>query len=155
MLGVLFFVVLKCVFYLVDLIHHPEGAAVQLLQGHEVQHGGDTALPSALVVDGQLVKLRAAVKLDPDSDSVFVILFLRSVHHGQKNRNRVLNDVTLNRISTFKIINRTHLILCVKIHLSCTLHGAKEVTEFLIDLFNQLLQRVEPTVFGLGHKHNQ
>lgn len=67
----------KCVHYLVDLVHHSEGAAVELLQGHEVEHCGDAALSSALMVGRQLVELSAAVKLHPDSDPILVILLLR------------------------------------------------------------------------------
>lgn len=63
--------------YLVDLIHHSEGAAVELLQGHEVEHCGDAALSSALMVGGQLVELSAAVELHSNSDPIFVILFLQ------------------------------------------------------------------------------
>ena len=63
--------------HLVDLIHHSEGAAVELLQGHEVEHGGDAALSSALMVGGQLVELSAAVELHPDSDPVLVVLLLQ------------------------------------------------------------------------------
>ena len=62
--------------YLVDLVHHPEGAAVELLQGHEVQHGGDAALSSALMVRRQLVELSAAVELHTDSDPILVVLLL-------------------------------------------------------------------------------
>lgn len=65
-----------CVRYLVDLIHHPKGAAVELLQGHEVEHSGDAALAATLMVWRQLMELRVAVKLDPDSDSIFVVLLL-------------------------------------------------------------------------------
>lgn len=61
---------------LVDLIHHPEGAAVQLLQGHEVEHGGHTALAPALVVGCQLMQLGAVVELDPDADAVLIVLLL-------------------------------------------------------------------------------
>ena len=61
---------------LVDLVHHPEGTAVELLQRHEVEHGGDAALASALVVRRQLVQLSVAVKLHPDSDSVLVVVLL-------------------------------------------------------------------------------
>lgn len=64
--------------YLVDLIHHSEGAAVELLQGHEVQHGGDTALSSTLMIGGQLVKLSAAVELDPNADPILVIFLLQT-----------------------------------------------------------------------------
>lgn len=65
-----------CASHLVDLIHHPEGAAVEFLQGHEVEHGGDAALPATLMVCRQLVELRVAVKLDSDADAVLVILLL-------------------------------------------------------------------------------
>lgn len=65
-----------CERYLVDLIHHSEGAAVELLQGHEVEHGGDAALPPALMVRRQLVELGVAVELHPNSDSILVILLL-------------------------------------------------------------------------------
>lgn len=65
----------RCV-YLVDLVHHPEGTAVELLQRHEVQHGGDAALSSALMERRQLVQLSVAVKLHPDSDSVLVVILL-------------------------------------------------------------------------------
>ena len=44
-----------------------------------------------------------------------------------------------------------YLILCVQVDLSCTLHGAKEVTELLIYLFYQLLQRVQPAFLSLQH----
>lgn len=63
-------------YYLVDLIHHSEGAVVELLQGHEVKHRGDAALSSTLVVRRQLMEVSVAVKLDPNSDSVLVILLL-------------------------------------------------------------------------------
>lgn len=63
--------------YLVDLIHHPEGAAVKLLQGHEVEHGGDAALSATLMVRRQLVQLRVAVKLHSDTDPVLIVLLLR------------------------------------------------------------------------------
>lgn len=63
--------------YLVDLVHHPEGAAVELLQGHEVEHCGDAALSSTLMVSRQLVELSAAVKLHPNTDSIFVIFLLQ------------------------------------------------------------------------------
>lgn len=63
--------------YLVDLVHHSEGAAVELLQGHEVEHCGDAALSSALMIGSQLVELSAAVKLHPNADPVLVILLLQ------------------------------------------------------------------------------
>lgn len=66
-----------CVHYLVDLVHHSEWAAVELLQGHEVEHCGYAALSSALMVGRQLVELSAAVKLDADSDPILVILLLQ------------------------------------------------------------------------------
>lgn len=73
--------------YLVDLVHHSEGTAVELLQRHEVEHGGDAALSSALVVRRQLVQVSVAMKLHPDSDSVLVVILLeerqRSVKAGQ------------------------------------------------------------------------
>lgn len=61
---------------LVDLVHHSEGTAVELLQGHEVEHCGDTALPSTLVVCCELMELRAATEFHPDTDPVFIILLL-------------------------------------------------------------------------------
>lgn len=48
-----------------------------------------------------------------------------------------------------------HLILRMQIHLSSTLHGAKEITEALVDLIHQLLQRIEPALFGLTRKRTQ
>lgn len=63
--------------YLVDLVHHSEGAAVELLQGHEVEHCGDAALSSTLMVGRQLVELSAAVKLHPNSNPILVILLLQ------------------------------------------------------------------------------
>ena len=68
---------------LVDLVHHPEGAAVELLQGHEVEHGGDAALPPALVVRRQLMQLCAVVELHPDADPILIVLFLYT--HTQTN----------------------------------------------------------------------
>lgn len=68
-----------CASHLVDLIHHPEGTAVELLQGHEVQHGGDASLPATLMVRRQLVELRVAVKLHTDADPVLVVLLLRQI----------------------------------------------------------------------------
>lgn len=65
-----------CESYLVDLVHHSERAAVELLQGHQIEHGGDAALSSTLVVRRQLVELSVAVKLDSYSDSVLVVLLL-------------------------------------------------------------------------------
>lgn len=65
-----------CASHLVDLIHHPEGAAVEFLQGHEVEHGGDAALSATLMVCRQLMQLRVAVELDSDSDPVLVVLLL-------------------------------------------------------------------------------
>ena len=70
--------------HLVDLVHHPEGAAVELLQGHEVEHGGDAALAPALVVCCQLVQLRAVMELHPDADPVLIVLLL----HTDTHRNR-------------------------------------------------------------------
>lgn len=61
---------------LVDLVHHSEGAAVELLQGHEVKHCGDTALAPALMVGRQLVELSVAVKLHPNADPILIILLL-------------------------------------------------------------------------------
>lgn len=63
--------------YLVYLVHHTKRAAVQLLQGHEVEHGGDTALPTALVVCSQFMELRAAAELHSDTDPIFIIFLLR------------------------------------------------------------------------------
>lgn len=62
--------------HLVDLVHHPEGTAVELLQGHEIEHGGDAALSSALAGRRQLVQVSVAVKLHLDSDSVLVVILL-------------------------------------------------------------------------------
>lgn len=62
---------------LVNLIHHSEGAEVELLQGHEVKHRGDAAFSSTLMVGCQLMKLCAAVKLHPNSYPILVILFLK------------------------------------------------------------------------------
>lgn len=61
---------------LVDLIDHSEGAAVELLQGHEVQHGRDAALTAALMVRSELMKLSAAAELHTDTDPIFIILLL-------------------------------------------------------------------------------
>lgn len=69
-----------CKNYLIDLIHHSEGTAVELLQSHEVKHGGDTALSSTLMVRRQLVELGGGVKLHPDADPVLVVLLLRQKH---------------------------------------------------------------------------
>lgn len=66
--------------HLIDLINHAEGTAVELLQRHQVQHGGHTALTPALVVRRQLVQLCAAAELDADPDAVLVIVLLRNVH---------------------------------------------------------------------------
>lgn len=66
-----------CKNYLIDLIHHSEGTAVELLQGHEVKHGGDAALSSTLMVRRQLVELGGGVKLHPDADPVLVVLLLQ------------------------------------------------------------------------------
>lgn len=63
--------------YLIDLVHNSEGAAIELLQGHEVEHRGDAALSSALVVRRELVELSAAVELHPNSDPILVILLLQ------------------------------------------------------------------------------
>lgn len=48
-----------------------------------------------------------------------------------------------------------YLILCVQIHFPCALHGAEEVAELVVDLFHQLLQRVQPTLLRLEDKHNR
>lgn len=63
--------------YLVDLIYDSEGAAVELLQGHEVQYCGDTALSSALMVGRQLMERTAVVKLHPNANPILVILLLQ------------------------------------------------------------------------------
>lgn len=161
-----------CVCYLVDLIHHPEGAAVELLQGHEVEHGGDAALSATLMVWRQLVQLRVAVKLDPDTDPVLVVLLLRETKaeddrdevqtrqtsvkqnlpwiRKAKNKNKNISDQSNKRKK-----NHVNLVLCVQIHFSCTLHGAEEVTELVVDLFHQLLERVQPTLLSLEDTHTQ
>ena len=77
------FCVSACEHHLVDLIHHSEWTAVELLQGHEVEHCGDTALSSALMVGRQLVELSAAVKLHPNTDPIFVILLLQRTNSSQ------------------------------------------------------------------------
>lgn len=69
--------IIKNKVYLVDLIHHSEGAAVQLLQGHQIKHGGDAALSSALMVRRELVKLRAAVELHTNANPVLVVFLLK------------------------------------------------------------------------------
>ena len=72
---------------LVDLVHHPEGAAVQLLQGHEVEHGGDTAFSPALVVGRELMQLRAVVELHPDANPILIVLLLSTHTHTHTHRN--------------------------------------------------------------------
>ncbi len=213
--------------HLVDLVHHSEGAAVELLQGHEVQHGGHAALSSALMVRRQLVQLRAAAKLHSDPDAVLIILLLKHIYttrvwltglqtvfadvifqyfrwedcfytnktnkltiynpnnsstpynnllHCQLDEDSSKSTVSYNltRISCCVWENgaamtwcsesvwelhgrwdraRPHLVLWVQIHLSGALHGAKEITEALIDLIHQLLQRIQPALFGLTHTH--
>lgn len=62
--------------HLIDFIDDSERTPIQLLQSHQVQHGGDASLAAALVVRRQLVQLRAAAKLDADSNSVFIIVLL-------------------------------------------------------------------------------
>lgn len=44
-----------------------------------------------------------------------------------------------------------YLILRVQIHLSSALHRAEEVTEALVDLIHQQLQRIQPALFRLGN----
>ncbi len=213
--------------HLVDLVHHSEGAAVELLQGHEVQHGGHAALSSALMVRRQLVQLRAAAKLHSDPDTVLIILLLKHIYttrvwltglqtvfadvilqyfrwedsfytnktnkltiynpnncstpynnllHCQLDEDSSKSTVSYNltRISCCVWENgaamtwcsesvwelhgrwdraRPHLVLRVQIHLSGALHGAKEITEALVDLIHQLLQRIQPALFGLTHTH--
>lgn len=69
--------------HLVDLVHHSEGAAVELLQSHEVQHGGHAALSSALMVRRQLMQLRATAKLHSDTDAILIILLLKHILQSQ------------------------------------------------------------------------
>lgn len=65
-----------CARYLIDLVDHSEGTAVELLQCHQVQHGGHAAFPTALMVRGELVQLCATAKLHTDADAVLIILLL-------------------------------------------------------------------------------
>ena len=50
---------------LVDLIHHTEGAAGDVLQSHEVHHGGHTPLTTALTVSVQHMEIVLIPKLNP------------------------------------------------------------------------------------------
>lgn len=49
---------------------------------------------------------------------------------------------------------QANLVLRVQIHFACTLHGAEEVAELVVDLFHQLLQWVQPAFLGLEDTHN-
>mmetsp|Transcript_23778 Transcript_23778/g.45220 ORF Transcript_23778/g.45220 Transcript_23778/m.45220 type:complete len:412 (+) Transcript_23778:176-1411(+) len=50
---------------LVDLVHHPEGALGELLEGDEVQHGADRPLTAALPVAAQQLQRLLLAELDP------------------------------------------------------------------------------------------
>lgn len=69
--------IIKLKTHLVDLIHHSEGAAVKLLQGHQIKHGGNAALSSALMVRCELMELRAAVELHTNANPVLVVFLLK------------------------------------------------------------------------------
>lgn len=81
--------------HLVDLIHHSKGAAVELLQGHEVKHCGDAALSSTLMVRRQLVELSAAVELDPDADPILVILLLQKDNNNAQESHQTCSQEQL------------------------------------------------------------
>lgn len=118
--------------HLVDLVHHSERTAVELLQGHEVKHRGDAALPSTLMVGRQFVELSAAVKLHSNSYPIFVILFLqwidrsniRSIHR----RSMIVSHLNVTFLFLFlQITTKGHILTSYDtnhfLYLYSTLHS--------------------------------